>query len=940
MNPSSEQPIGPTLETTPPLPASESQSETIDYRRASESSHSSEGDPRVDPRAMPESVGAPAAEVPGYEILGVLGRGGMGVVYKARHRQLKRLVALKMILAGAHAGTEELDRFRIEAEAVARLQHPGIVQIHEIGEHEGLPFLSLEFVPGGSLQQALTQTLWPARRAAELTLALVQAIHYAHQRGVIHRDLKPANVLLTADGQPKVSDFGLAKQLDEAGRTHTGQILGTPRYMAPEQAGGNNKQVGPHTDVYALGAILYEFLTGRAPFRAVSVSETLELVRTQEPVPPSRLQPSTPRDLETICLKCLQKEPARRYASAAALADDLQRFLDGRPITARPIGTPERLWRWCRRNPRVAILSALTLILLVSAVIVSSAAYLVTSAALSAETTALNAEETALTEKTAALSEKTAALTEKTAALSEARLAKTAAEAATKGEREAALREKGLRKEEARQRRLAVERLVRFSVANGARLLEDGDSASALLYFIDALKNDPENEGIHRCRIARVLDAAARPVHMGFHDRAVSHVAFDPSGNLLVSAGKDGCARIWDLSSSAQLASLRHKAEVRWAAFDPTGQRVATASSDGVVQVWEARSGRPYGSPLALRKAAAHIAFSPDGLHVAAAGGDKYAMTETRTNNLSMPGPMRQQMIPQGPGRPPLIIMVPGLPTMIPLTTIHNPRGVVRVWNVSDGSVRHTVNISGWLNRVAFSPRDNYFVTAGGRGTTGLSVNGEARVWSVATGKPVTEALEHPAEVTSAVFSPDGRRLLTACGQAVSGRGEARVWDVKTGDLIGRPMEHALQVIEAAFSPDGRFVVTASNDATARVWDADTGEPRTMPLRHGDRLTAAAFSPDGRRVLTASRDGTARIWDAESGDLAGPTLHHGEPVTTAAFAPDGRRVATATLGGVVRVWDLAVTLPRLHLRHDGVVLGVAASGDGRHLISAPVKAAS
>ncbi|HEV3256653.1 MAG TPA: protein kinase [Gemmataceae bacterium] len=314
----------------------------------------------------------------GYEILGELGRGGMGVVYKARQVQLNRLVALKMILAGSHAGAAELARFRTEGEAVARLQHPNIVQIHEVGEADGLPFFSLEFCPGGSFASKLDGTPLPPGQAAQLVETLARAMHVAHQAGIVHRDLKPANVLLAADGTPKVTDFGLAKKLEGAqgvstpgGLTASGAVMGTPSYMAPEQAGGKSREIGPAADVYALGAILYECLTGRPPFKAATPLETILQVVADEAVPPARLQPKTPRDLETICLKCLHKEPGRRYGSAEALAGDLRSFLNGEPIGARPVGRAERLWRWCRRNPALAALSALAVAALLSVLALS-----------------------------------------------------------------------------------------------------------------------------------------------------------------------------------------------------------------------------------------------------------------------------------------------------------------------------------------------------------------------------------------------------------------------------------------------------------------------------------------------------------------------------------------------------------------------------------------
>jgi hypothetical protein len=316
--------------------------------------------------------------VPGYEVEAVLGRGGMGVVYKARHLALKRTVALKMLAAGHHYQGERA-RFRAEAEAVARLQHPNIVQIHEIGEAAGRPFFALEYVAGGSLAGRMAGKPVPPREAARLVQTLAEAMHLAHSRNLIHRDLKPANVLLAgevnaplAQCQPKVTDFGLVRQLDvDSGNTLDGVVMGTPSYMAPEQAAGQARAVGPAVDVYALGGILYECLTGRPPFDGATAQETLDLVRGREPAPPSSLNRQVPRDLETICLKCLRKEPERRYASAQELADDLGRFLHGEPVQARRVGRLEKLAKWTRRNPAVACLAAVAVLAFIGGTVVS-----------------------------------------------------------------------------------------------------------------------------------------------------------------------------------------------------------------------------------------------------------------------------------------------------------------------------------------------------------------------------------------------------------------------------------------------------------------------------------------------------------------------------------------------------------------------------------------
>jgi eukaryotic-like serine/threonine-protein kinase len=306
-------------------------------------------DPEV-PTKEPAEPGRVA--IPGYEVLGELGRGGLGIVYKARQVRLNRVVALKLILAGGPARPELLARLKREAESVARLQHPHVVQVYEAGEHQGQFFLALEHVAGGSLASRLGEEPWPAEEAAGLAETLAEAVQAAHERGVVHRDLKPENVLLTEAGVPKITDFGLAQLLRGEGSAlgGTGEVTGTPAYAAPEQAAGN-REVGRAADVYGLGAILYRLLTGRPPFEGPTAADTLAQVLGQDPVPVRRLNGNVPRDLETVCMKCLEKEPQRRYTGAGELVEDLRRFLHGEPVKARPTGWATRLWRWARGRP-------------------------------------------------------------------------------------------------------------------------------------------------------------------------------------------------------------------------------------------------------------------------------------------------------------------------------------------------------------------------------------------------------------------------------------------------------------------------------------------------------------------------------------------------------------------------------------------------------------
>jgi hypothetical protein len=531
--------------------------------------------------------------LPGYEILGELGRGGMGVVYKARQVGLNRLVALKVILAGEHAGPEQAARFRREAEAAARLQHPHIVQIHDIAEHQGRPYFSMEYVPGGSLAQKLGGTPLPARQAAGLVEALARAVQAAHEGGIVHRDLKPANVLLAADGQPKVADFGLAKWLDgSGGQTHTGAVFGTPSYMAPEQAAGRTKDVGPAADVYALGAILYEALTGRPPFRAATPRETLDQVVSEEPVPPAQLQRQIPRDLETVCLKCLQKEHHRRYAAAQDLADDLHRFLTGEPVEARPVRAWERAVKWVRRRPALAGLAVVATVALVSMPLTALAAVGVVALV---------------------------GLVGGGLWFSRVRQMQRVAQ-----EKEA-LRDMAEReRDEANRQRALVRRALYFSRINMAdRAWHDNDMAR-MEQLLAGLRPGPgdaddlrgfEWHYLWRLRHSCLLTITA---HTGWLDR----VAYSPDGRRLAGAcGRE--VKVWDALTGQEVLSLEgNTGTVCGVAFSPDGKRLASASADGTVKVWDAATGQEALSLQGHTGSVVCVAFSPDGQRLASASHD------------------------------------------------------------------------------------------------------------------------------------------------------------------------------------------------------------------------------------------------------------------------------------------------------------------------------
>jgi WD40 repeat protein/serine/threonine protein kinase/tetratricopeptide (TPR) repeat protein len=825
------------------------------------------------------SIAGHRPSIPGYAILDELGRGGMGVVYKARQVRLKRVVALKMVLSGPHAGSEELERFVTEAEAAARLQHANIVQIYEVGEHEGRPYFSLEYVEGGSLEARLDGKPLPPRPVARLVEALARAMHFAHERHIVHRDLKPANVLLACSREmaakpppgkamgnwlnevtPKITDFGLAKKLDaDAGQTRTGSILGTPNYMSPEQATGQIHAIGPATDIYALGAILYELLTGRPPFQGESAYDTLRRVATAEPLPPRSLVGGMPRDIETICLKCLHKDPRRRYVDALELARDLRRFQDGETIRARPTPAWERAVKWSRRRPGAAALLAAGVVVLLATI----AGGLAWHARLKAE-----AEH----------------------------------EAARSADLQSAL-------EQSRQR------LVRLTVANGAHLLEEGDLIGSLPWFAEAMqleRDNPDREAMHRLRLAAVLEQCPRLAQVWFHSGRVNDVAFSADGRQVVSASDDGTARIWDLTTGLPASRTpRHDKPVRRAAFSPDGALVATASADGTAQLWRSDTGTPFGEPMTHPKEVVAVAFSPNGQRLLTACKDGAArLWDVHTLEASVTvhhaSPLTQAVFSPDGGQF--------------LTAAED--GSVQVWNAETGlPLARPLRQRGSVLDVAFSQDGRLFVTS--------CADGSARVWRTDSGLPTTTTLRHAGGVLHASFSPDGRLVATAGADKV-----ARVWSAETGQAVGTPLHHGSKVFAAVFGPSARRLLTISDDNTARVWDASTGQTLGPPLKHNGSVTCGMFSPGGRWVVTAGLDGTVRLWTVTSSQQRAPVLRHGGRVTHVAFSRDGRLVATASADRTARVWDAEtgedISPP---LRHPAVVNRIAFSPDGRLLLT-------
>ena len=872
-----------------------------------------------------------------YELLEEIARGGMGVVYRARQVRLNRIVALKMILAGQFASQQEVLRFRREAEAAANLRHPGIVAIHEIGEEEGQHYFSMDFVQGRNLAEIIREGRLPARRAARYSQAIADAIHYAHQQGVLHRDLKPSNILIDENDQPRITDFGLAKRVrGDLGLTATGEVLGSPSFMPPEQTSGKSAKVGPPSDVYGVGAILYNLLTGRPPFQAETIDAVLVQLREADPVAPRLLNPSISPDLETICMKCLEKEPARRYPTAQALADEFGRFLRNEPIEARPIGAPSKIWRWCRRKPALAML--LVLLHLVGAAGLGGILWQWRRAELSA-----------------AGERRQRSRTEAQAYAADMNLVYQALEMNNLGRGLALLNRNrphpdgpDLRGWEwrylwqlSRSDELATVgshdhsvTAVRFSplddllvsgsfdgkvkfwnshtrVLAGELVLQDPVRSLAVSHDGRLLSMLCTHRGCCLWDISSRHEIATYPIPSGdFGGAAV----FSPGDDLLAVSAGHGDIQLLDLRSHTFIGTLfGHTREVMQLAFSRDGRKLYSGGDDRTIRIWDVGSLKELASLAGHEQWVSSLALAPDESTLASGSADgtiriwdlqNLRQIERLTNHAS------------------LVWDVKFAPDGRQLASCGADQ-CIRLWDTARW--REVRVLRGHLNEVwtlAYSPNGRLIASSGKDETV--------RLWSPEVHPPASTKLPVPPETSIASFSPDGNWF---CLQKAR---EVTVWETRTLRQMGRPIVSTSDGDVVQMGLDGGRIYLGSVSGDTRTFDVASGrEIDSLPGHHGP-VTALALSRGGRLFASAGLDQTVRIRELVSGRSLSDLPIPGDRIHTLSFSPDGSLLAgSITPEDRVVVWDVTRRSQRSVLAgHKGLIPGLNFSPDGSMLASA------
>jgi WD40 repeat protein len=813
-----------------------------------------------------------------YELLDEVARGGMGVIYRARQISLGRTVALKMVHPGQLASPEAQLRFRMEIEAAAQLNHPHIVPMFESGDVVGTHFFTMRLMEGGHLGKDIAQHV-PASRpkrsrsrshpfllpgfSTQDFIAIVRAVQHAHQRGVLHRDLKPSNILLDEAGRPHVSDFGLAKLLtQDGGLTQSLSILGSPAYMAPEQAAGETASLTVGTDVYGLGAILYELLTGVPPFRASTPLETLRMVSDEDPVPPRTLDAEVDPDLETICLKCLRKAAGQRYESAEALARDLERWMEDRSILARPQGRMERVWRWCRRNPLAATGAvALTIAVIAGTVATNLAAWKIRSANQRTESLLRRMQ---LQRADELLSE---GETSRGLAILAHLVRQDPHTTTTITRLQSAIESRGFY--------LPETETAAYGATFAATILQTNRSAWLALTMEGKLGGWDLSSGKPK-PFANPLSGPVMKAHFGPEGRTL--VLGLTNGQVELRAGPD-------LGTRVELP--HHRGNLEAAAISASGTLGASSSRLNTLMIWNTADGELIGPQRSVPSPATGLAFSPDERWLAAACADGVVrLWEARAGesapSLSLPNPSGRILRFSSDGR---------------WLAVGGYEGGIHIWQMnSSQKPRWRFQHKHRISDMDFDPSGQRLITA--------SYDDTAQIWSLADGARVGAPLRHSGRVNSARFSPDGKRVVTG-----SSDGSARVWAADTGLALSGQLNQAKPVDSVYFLQDSRRVLSTTYFGSTMIWRELAPKHPPTTIRHEGAVVGAALSHDGSRVFTVDRTPVLRAFDSASGASLG-TTRMDAPLVSVAVEPSDHWIAVGTTSGNIHLLEL----PELRLR--------------------------